>query len=267
MNRKSVNLLVLMAIITLVIVHALFSVVAPFPWMQAVWDAGDLITYIGTLVLGIVAFTQNARANEMNRRLILLEENRYRLEARPFVFVSDWNVKFLQGWSLLLSGSEAKETVFVDVGGDLDTPDKKIMTIEFLLTNTTQACLSAQYNGVKFVDSDEDTGWRQGYIGPENLKLVLSPGQVGKITFCGTQELFENTFQRGKIRMSFILENRFGERYQEDFDAAVTLLTSQSESDKPWLLIDASNYRIGKFECGSGKPELKWEEDRHPGRR
>lgn len=259
MNRKDANTLAAIAIIVLVIVHILFSIPAPCPWLQAVWEAGDLITYIGTIVLGIVAFIQNANANETNHRLMLLEENRYRLETRPFVFVSDWNVKILQGRLLSLSRSEAKETICVDVGVDWEKPDKKVMSIEFLLTNTTQACLSVQYNGIRFVDSEEDVGWRQSYIGLDNLKIVLNPGQVGKIVFLGTEELFESTFHKGKICLSFILENRFGERYQEDFDAAIILRTSQPENEKPWLFVDAANYKIGKFTYENGKIDLEWE--------
>lgn len=258
MKQKDANTLAIIAIVVLVIVHILFSIPAPCPWLQAVWDAGDLITYIGTIVLGIVAFTQNANANETNHRLMLLEESRYRLETRPFVFVSDWNVKIFQG-RLSLSGSEAKETICVDVGVDYERPDKKVMAIEFLLTNTTQACFSVQYHGVRFVDSDEAVGWRQSYIGLDNLKMVLNPGQVGRIIFFGTEELFESTFHKGKICLSFILENRFGERYQEDFDATIILRASQPENGKPWLLVDASNYKIGKFVKENGKIDLEWE--------
>lgn len=258
MKRKDANTLAIIAVVMLVIVHILFSIPAPCPCLQAVWDAGDLITYIGTIVLGIVAFTQNANANETNHRLMLLEESRYRLETRPFVFVSDWNVKIFQG-RLSLSGSEAKETICVDVGVDYERPDKKVMAIEFLLTNTTQACLSVQYHGVRFVDSDEAVGWRQSYIGLDNLKMVLNPGQVGRIFFFGTEELFESTFHKGKICLSFILENRFGERYQEDFDATIILRASQPENGKPWLLVDASNYKIGKFVKENGKIDLEWE--------
>lgn len=211
-------------------------------------------------MLGIVAFTQNANANETNHRLMLLEESRYRLETRPFVFVTDWKVEVLQGQSISLSRSEAKETICVDVGVDWEKPDKKVMAIEFLLTNTTQACLSVQYSEIKFVESNEAVGWRHSYVGLDNLKMVLSPGQVGRIAFCGTQELFENTFHKGKIRLSFILENRFGERYQEDFDAVIALRTHQPENDKPWLFVDASNYKIGKFTYGeNGETGLEWE--------
>lgn len=59
--------------------------------------------------------------------------------------------------------------------------------------------------------------------------------------------------------MSFILENRFGERYQEDFDATIILRASQPENGKPWLLVDASNYKIGKFVKENGKIDLEWE--------
>ena len=260
MNRKSVNMLVAIAIVALVAVHILFSIPAPLPWMQAVWGAGDLITYIGTIALGIVAFAQNSQANEMNRQLMLLEESRYRLEIRPFVFVSDWNAEIFRG-PKALSASEAKETICVDVGADFDNSDKEIISIELLLTNTTQSCLSAQYNGIKFANSDADVGWRHGYEGLDSFKIVLNPGQVGRFAFLGTRELFERTFYKERIFLSFILENRFGERYREDFVATIIFRASQPLRDKPFLFVDASNYKIGKFHYESGKTELKWEEE------
>lgn len=258
LNRKSVNLLIVIGIVTLATVHLLFSIPAPLPWMQAVWGAGDLITYIGTIVLGIVAFAQNAQANEMNCRLMLLEESKHRLETRPFVFVSDWNVEVFRERKVL-SRSEAKETICVDVGIEFDNPDKEIVAVELLLTNTTQTCLSAQYDGIRFVGSDADVGWKHSYKALDNFKIVLNPGQVGRFAFLGTQELFERTFSQKRICLSFILENRFGERYREDFDATILFRGSQPSHDKPSLFIDASNYKIGKFHYESGKAELKWE--------
>lgn len=66
------------------VVQILFRFEAPCKWLDAVWEAGDLISLVGTLVLGYVAILQTKRANDMaddanktSRKLIELQEAEY----------------------------------------------------------------------------------------------------------------------------------------------------------------------------------------------
>ena len=71
-------------ILFLVSIQILFRIEAPCKWLDAVWEAGDLISFIGTLVLGYVAVLQTQRANDMaadanetSRKLIELQKAEY----------------------------------------------------------------------------------------------------------------------------------------------------------------------------------------------
>ena len=47
-------------------VHAAFSVPAPSAWLVAKWSPGDILTYIGTVSLGLLAVWQNNRFKKEN---------------------------------------------------------------------------------------------------------------------------------------------------------------------------------------------------------
>ena len=75
---------VVVTAIFLIIVQVLFRIEAPCKWLDAVWEAGDLISLVGTLVLGYVAVLQTQRANDMaddanttSRKLIELQKAEY----------------------------------------------------------------------------------------------------------------------------------------------------------------------------------------------
>lgn len=78
----SMFIVFLIFVLPLVVTHCLFKWRAGSSWLEAEWDAGDLLNYIagfeallGTVVLGAVTVYQSDRANEANERLS--KENNY----------------------------------------------------------------------------------------------------------------------------------------------------------------------------------------------
>lgn len=74
----------LLAVVFLVTVQVLFTIPAPCKWLDAVWEAGDLISFVGTLVLGYIAVKQTQQANEVaksandtSQKLIELQQKEY----------------------------------------------------------------------------------------------------------------------------------------------------------------------------------------------
>lgn len=61
----------------LLFVHIIFTIPAPYDWLESVWSAGDLITFCGTVTLGYVAFNQSRVANEVSNKLAILEAAEY----------------------------------------------------------------------------------------------------------------------------------------------------------------------------------------------
>lgn len=73
-----------LTIIFLLAVQILFSIPAPNKWLEAVWEAGDLISFVGTIVLGFIAVKQTAEANRTaelatstSNKLIELQQKEY----------------------------------------------------------------------------------------------------------------------------------------------------------------------------------------------
>ena len=56
---------VVVSILAMLVIHALFVPVGP-DWLQARWGAGDLLTYVGTVSLSLLAVWQNKRFKEEN---------------------------------------------------------------------------------------------------------------------------------------------------------------------------------------------------------
>lgn len=62
---KHWHIWLIVAIAFLVVVQILFTIPAPCKWLDAVWEAGDLITFVGTIALGFIAVRQTQYANEI----------------------------------------------------------------------------------------------------------------------------------------------------------------------------------------------------------
>lgn len=78
MKKPHLILCICIIVIFLIGVQVLFSIPAPCKWLDAVWDAGDFISFVGTISLGLVAIYQTKNANEVSFRLLQIEEDRRR---------------------------------------------------------------------------------------------------------------------------------------------------------------------------------------------
>lgn len=49
-----------------IIIHVLYSIPAPFKFLEHKWEAGDILTYVSTIALGLLALWQNQQIKEAN---------------------------------------------------------------------------------------------------------------------------------------------------------------------------------------------------------
>lgn len=68
-NRWLVVWAVLSIMVALVI-HCLFRTPAPFDFLEARWTAGEILTYISTVSLGLLAMWQNKKSGEENDKIL-----------------------------------------------------------------------------------------------------------------------------------------------------------------------------------------------------
>lgn len=88
--------------VPLIFVHVAYRISAVSPWFSSTWNPGELITYIagfeafiGTVVLGAVAIHQNDKANDLNERMLINEENRARFERQPTLTITRQKVEYM----------------------------------------------------------------------------------------------------------------------------------------------------------------------------
>lgn len=114
MKKSQLFLWICMIIIFLVGVQILFSIPAPCKWLEAVWDAGDLISFVGTISLGIVAVYQTKKANEISFRLLQIEEER----RRPQIDIRAISEDKLKQYNRQQLISSSVEGIYVNVDSD-----------------------------------------------------------------------------------------------------------------------------------------------------
>ena len=242
----------LCAVLFLIVIQILFSIPAPCKWLEAVWNAGDFISFTGTMVLGFVAIWQTQRANGMSERLMELEHNRYKMEIRPFVMVTDWKAYELNSTQILLNPNK----LYIEIGQTAD--GENVIGLGLRFQNTTNSYVSVEY---KTACSQKVT-WSNSAGNQPNRKLRLLAGKDDEIVFYAKKD-FMSSLIGERIIIQIILENRFGERYQESFELIILELSNQCLHNDGELYCDAAiqNYQIGRFKIDdNGKIALAMEE-------
>lgn len=83
-HRKITIFLIGMCILApILVIHFLFKVHSNCYWIEAEWKAGDIlgyfgdvISFVGTIILGYIAIAQTEKSNQMNKELLEIEKNR-----------------------------------------------------------------------------------------------------------------------------------------------------------------------------------------------
>lgn len=73
----------LLVFLPIIVIHILFKIKTDVYWIQAEWEAGeilgyfgDVLSFIGTLVLGYIAISQTEKANTLNEELLNIEKDK-----------------------------------------------------------------------------------------------------------------------------------------------------------------------------------------------
>lgn len=94
-KKLAILIVVLLVLLPILTIHILFKIKTEFYWLQATWQSGeilsyfgDVLTFIGTIVLGYVAITQTERANSLTHALLKIEKNR----TQPYIEINTSNL-------------------------------------------------------------------------------------------------------------------------------------------------------------------------------
>ena len=83
-HKKSMIVLIIAIILfPIIAIHLLFKLQSNCYWIEAEWNAGeilgyfgDVLAFVGTVVLGYIAIAQTEKANHLNNELLDIEKNR-----------------------------------------------------------------------------------------------------------------------------------------------------------------------------------------------
>lgn len=224
-----------------------------------VWEGADVLAFygallgaIGTVVLGLVAWRQN-------ERLLRLEETKYNLELRPFIILTDWKISSFNIQEILSNPSHANIVSQYLVVGDIHKADFQIF---LTFTNTTDSFLTAEYLKSEYINNHKSTGWEVASIYSLNSKMRIHSNASDEICLLGTKSSLSENFREGVIKISFLMENRIGDRYVEEFDLSGEIFDAKNIFGNAFLYIKADNYRV--FPADEvNRTIVKEDEERH----
>lgn len=240
-KNKLVILCILVSIGTLFLVHIAYSMQAPFEFLESKWEAGDLISYIGTVALGIVAISQSARNFEFSEKLA---------EKQPFFIVTNYSaskVESIIDYFLGIENDDStsnthngnKYVLYIDDADINNTEEKIIFDIE--LTNTSSAIEIVSFESAK----SKKFKWSNSTIENSLKYLSILPGKKEKVGFIARKEFFEKCMNE-KIYFEFILRNSFGKCYKETFELIINHLSKEGAIREGSFVIHCNidNYKI-----------------------
>lgn len=212
---------------------------------QTVWAGADALSFYGailgaggTIVLGVVAWKQNDR-------LLRLEETKYTLEVQPLVILVDWSVKAFYDF---FQSDDRGETIWVSSSNEAKSDNGvESQVINLQLVNSTNSFMTVEFLQVKNCISGLPLNWQKTYINKTNHKLRLKAGEEGSLALFLPLQEFEDAISNGALRFSLILENRFGVKYIEEFDADIRIAPPFPMGNVTRLLVQTSNYKVEPY--------------------
>jgi hypothetical protein len=203
---------------------------------------GSVLTFIGTISLGVLALWQNIKSNYINKRISSIENRRLIFDFQPFILVADWDL----GEYSLIDMERFNQGVCIEIGR-LNQFDSAVACLKLKLINTSNTYTLVNFkNG----NSTKDDGsnivhWTNNTTNKSNNKLYLNVGDSKEVFFYFSKDKIKDILQK-KINIELILENRFGDRYQESFE--LYILNNLSVEDNWHVNMSPQKYKIGRFD-------------------
>ena len=255
-NKRSIIAIIILIIVIGLIIPVIVHLDSPSIISEITADGmlGYIIGYLSFITTGILALyalfqTKQSndiaqKYNDMTNQLLDIEKNNYKLQIRPFIAITKYDIKKYTQSDILNSDDK----LFIEVG-NWDSISS-INGITLKVTNTTESFLTFQFDEAEKIDSD--IIWRNSSVGKnniQNMKTSLMPGESREIVFIADDDFILNHFGKS-VNLSFILENRFTNRYKETFKMIFTYISKNSDSIDLYLFFQ--EYHIYKFKYNNG---------------
>lgn len=221
-TRHWILLWIGISFVFMVIIHFLFKVVGP-DWLQATWGSGDILTYTSTVALGLVAFWQNIKNQEIQNKK---DERQLAIEHYGLFDFINWNAEFYLSSN---SGQKRDGHIFSD-GFNGNKAVWKLSSLcnmdRLKLTFSIRNIGNTPANNLVITDifgrRIENTNVPTSNEGVNDKKYILCDG-VGEIIII--LDLEELSKQK-KMVYNLSFWNPFGSHYQQ----SITITSSYTDS-------------------------------------
>lgn len=240
---------ILVLLIPIILVHLLFKWSSGIDFFVAEWSAGEVLeyistvlTFIGTIILSFLALNTSIKANDLSKKVIEIEQERYKLSARPFVLATDWHAYKLN-FNQIASNKDNKKK-YIGVNGDLY---EDILGFSLELTNTSESFITVSFSELQKDSRENESG--NSAINQSNSKILLAPGESGEFIFYASNMFWQEIISKRNL-FSFYLENRFSNRYYESFVVIITSITDKIKykTNEYFCHATAQEYSINRYE-------------------
>ncbi|WP_238917238.1 hypothetical protein [Clostridium sp. YIM B02555] len=203
---------------------------------------GSVLAFIGTISLGLLALWQNIKSNNINKRISAIENRRLIFDFQPFVLVTDWKIE-----QVYINNMEKDNSVMYIQIGQVNPSDSVVscLKLKFINTSNTYTLVSFKKGNSTKDDGSNIIQWTNSTTNKHNNKLYLNVGDSKGIIFYFSKDEIKDILQK-KINIELILENRFGDRYQESFE--LYILSSLSVENNWHVNMSPQKYKIGRFD-------------------
>ena len=229
-KNKLLLICILGSILALIIVHFLYSIPAPFDFLESKWDAGDLITYLGTVFLGIVAIVQTDKSFKLSQKLA---------ENEPFFIVTNYSAYKVEDIINYFIKDDDKMYIYVDNDDINDIKERSIILVEIVNTSSSIETISFKSANSKKIE------WSNTII-ENNIKILsIRPGEKKKIGFIASDEYFSKCVKE-KLNFEFKLRNNLGKCYKETFQLIIDSYVKGDSirADGHYIDCSVSNYDV-----------------------
>lgn len=221
---------------------------------------GSVLAAVGTIAVSIVAAWQAKKSNELSVKALELERLHYKMEIRPFALVSDVQFDELTLEEIIGITDELKYNInYKNEDTDQESSSNKYGTLIITFSNTTNSIITIEL--IDIVDGQTGDTWYHSTVNNVLKRVLIENGKDKRIIFNAPYAFWEDIRSK-KVTFEIILENRFGERYQENFDILLDYKCkinsdfSKVQATRNRIFYSAQDYKIGRF---VDTENVKWE--------
>ena len=183
-----------------------------------------------------------AQANIIAEKMLEIEKSNYITEMRPFIMITDYEIKFFNKDKIC----NEKNITYIQIQKNCVY---FVPGIYLNIINSTNSFITVKYSGIEEIDESESSDnieFCNVLVNQIDSKFMLNANQTGSLVLYANKDFLE-ALEGKKVRFSFILENKYAQRYRETIDVNFFVLHEMNKGVNWHYHFFVDNYRFYKF--------------------